>query len=188
MSETSSESPPGSSRERRAAVRRQATLPFQWREVEDCVSEARACEVLQVPAVLALQGRLADLDAELQRACAALSDPTIASALRALEGKVAVLEQAVLGQAPVPELQPATLSADGIGFTASRALAPGTWLALHLVLPPSDHVLCRAQVTRCRTARAGGHQIGAEFRELSASVARRLTRFAIGRGRDEPKP
>lgn len=172
------------SHERRAAIRRQATLPFAWHEVPASATLADACRALGVPDVLALQSRLAGLDEELQQTCAAVTDAPFAEALLILNRKLSVLEEALLGHAPVPAEHALTLSADGIGFGSERVLTPGAWLAVHLVLPVRQHVVCRAQVSHCRAVAADAHQVGAMFHELPDSAARRLTRYAIGRDRD----
>jgi len=169
--------------DRRASIRRQATLPFVWREVAESATVPELCRTLGLPAALALQSRLAELDEEYQRLCASVADTRVLDVLRVLDRKVAALEEAIVAEAPQPERRPLVISPDGVGFDASERVPEGTWLALHVVLPVSYHVVCKARVSHC-AAHDGGYRIGAEFHQMQAPAGRRLTRYAIGRDRD----
>ncbi|HEX7035960.1 MAG TPA: PilZ domain-containing protein [Pseudomonadales bacterium] len=169
--------------DRRTSVRRQALLPFAWRALPDDASTADAIRALDLPAPLALQSRLAELDEELRRTTAALPDHRVLDALRALDAKVSVLEEAIFATVPTPAPAPVTLSADGVGFTAAEALAIGSRVAVHLVLPVAQHVIGLGCVRHC-SAEPQGYGIGVELLELDAQAARRLTRYAIGGRRD----
>lgn len=172
------------SQDRRASVRRRITLPFAWVEVAPDADTAAICDALALPRALALQSRLADLDDEVVRTTAAVSDRATAAALAAINARIALLEEAVLADAPRPPEAELELSADGIGFPARRELAIGSSIGLHLVLPVTFHAVCRARVTSCAEAAGPGpaaHRIGAEFRDLDGPLARRLTRLAISR-------
>lgn len=169
--------------DRRTSVRRQALLPFAWRVLPEDASTADAVRALDLPAPLALQSRLAELDEELRRAAAALPDHRVLDALRALDAKLSVLEEAIFAAVPTPSSGPVTVSADGVGFTASEALAVGSRLAVHLVLPVAQHVIGLGCVRRC-VVEQQGYGIGVELLGLDAQAARRLTRYAIGGRRD----
>lgn len=174
--------------DRRASVRRRVALPFNWAELTAEATAMELCDVLAVPRALAVRSRLADLDDEFARAAAAIGDARVADAVRALDRKVGVLEEALLAELPLPQAAELELSADGIGFAASRALPVDTWIGIHLVLPVSYHLVGLARVSRCAPPASGEperHRIGAEFHGLEAPAARRLTRFAIGR---DPQP
>ena len=170
--------------DRRTSVRRRAALPFAWRPIPEGASLAEVCDALGLPPALALQSRLAELDDEFRRACAALADGRVAAALRVLDAKVAVLEEAVLAQAPHPDSRMVTISAGGIDFDSPDPLTVGAWLGVHLVLPVSYHIVCRGQVCHCRRQDGGGHRVGVDLSHLEAPAARRLTRYAIGRERE----
>lgn len=170
--------------DRRTSVRRRADLPFSWRECDQHATRAELCDALAVPRAIGFQARLADLDEGLQRATAQVADAAVAESLRILDGKVAVLEEAVLSALPRPPVRAIELSADGIGFGADQAVAPGAWLAVMLVLPETYHIVCRARVSHCVRAVGedrGPYHIGAEFHGLEGPTARRLTRYAISR-------
>ncbi len=170
--------------DRRTSVRRRATLPFSWRESHQDATRAELCDALAVPRAIGFQSRLADLDESLQRATSQLADAVVAEAVRLLDGKIAVLEEAVLSALPRPPIRAIELSADGIGFGADQAVSPGAWLAVMLVLPETYHIVCRARVSHCVRAVGedrGPYHIGAEFYGLDPPTARRLTRYAINR-------
>lgn len=169
--------------DRRTSVRRDATLPFTWQTTTATASLAELCRQLDVPAALALQSRMAELDEELRRLAGAL-DARTADALRVLDGKVALLEEALLAQSRLPPQRLLTVSADGLGFVEADPVPVGEWIAVHLVLPVSYHLVCRARVTRCEPAEHG-FGIGAAFVDLGPPAGRRLTRYAIGRERDQ---
>jgi hypothetical protein len=166
--------------ERRASIRRQSTLPFAWCRTSETASLAEVCAALGLPAAIALQSRLAELDDDFKRLCAGLPDARLADVLRVLDNKVSVLEEALLAQAPQPDARAVEISADGIGFDSEEPLAAADWLGVHLVLPVSYHIVCRAWVSHC-DPQAGGYRIGAEFRDMEGPAGRRLTRYAIGR-------
>jgi hypothetical protein len=180
--------------DRRGSLRRQVKLPFQW-----CATSAEEiadiCDALHLPRSHALQSRLADLDDDMRRATATLDDSRLIEVLRVMNARLAVLEEAMLADARLPETQALELSADGVGFTAGQALPQGTLLGVHLVLPVSYHLVCQACVTHCAAIETGpgaqadrpdasGYRIGAEFRSLQPAAARRLTRFAISRDQE----
>lgn len=169
--------------ERRSSVRRRAKLPFAWRESSTDATTHDICQALDLPPVLALQPRLADLDETFLTATANLTDPRMADALRALDGKLAVLEEALLAQARAPSAADVEISADGIGFRTRNPVATGARIGVHVVLPVRYHVVAAARVTHCvGPAGSGGlYRVGAEFVALDGNVGRRLTRFAISR-------
>lgn len=172
------------SEDRRTSIRRPAVLPFTWRPLPDDASAADALRALELPAPLLLHGRLAEVDEEFRRASAALTDPRLVDALRALDAKLSVLEEALFAAVPAPPATPVTVSADGIGFSNAKALRVGSRVAAHLVLPERQHVIGLGQVRHC-VADSEGFAVGVELLELDAQAARRLTRYAIG-GRREP--
>lgn len=170
------------SEDRRTTVRRHASLPFAWKEIPDQASMAEACRALGVPAAAALHSRVAELDDEFRRLCATLPDPRVAEAVQLLNDKVALLEEALMSQAPLPPAQPLEVSAEGLGFESSHAVEVGTLIGVHLVLPVSYHLICRARVSRCAPGEHG-HQIGVTLLNVEGPASRRLTRYAIGRDR-----
>jgi hypothetical protein len=172
------------SEDRRTSIRRRAALPFAWRPIPESASLTEICNALGLPPALALQSRLAELDDEFRRACAVLPDTRLAAALRVLDAKVAVLEEAVLAQSPHPDNRLVTISADGADFDSPDPLVVGSWLGVHLVLPVSYHIVCRGQVSHCHAIDSGGFRVGVELSHLEAPAARRLTRYAIGRERE----
>lgn len=169
--------------DRRSSVRRRTRLPFAWCPLDGPLPAVQVCDALGIPRALTLQSRLADLDEAFTTAMGALTEPPTAQALRLLDGKLGVVAEAVLAQAPVPDTGELELSADGVGFRAGRPLEPGRWVGVHLVLPVSYHVVCVARVNRCTAAAAGSYRIGAGFEGLEPPLERRLTRFAISRDR-----
>lgn len=169
--------------DRRASVRRQAVLPFSWRPIDADATLADVCRALDLPHSLILQSRMAELDEELRRLTAVL-DTRTADALRVLDTRLSLLEEALLAAAPRPAPRPVTVSADGIGFEESAAVDIGSRIGMHLVLPVSQHLVVRGRVSHCRPTQPG-YRVGVELLDLEPTVARRLTRFAIGRERDD---
>lgn len=166
--------------DRRSSIRRHASLPFAWRPVAANASMAEVCQALGVPAAAALHSRMAELDGELRRLCAALPDASVADAVRLLDDKVALLEEALMSQTPLPPAQALEISADGISFNSPQPVQVGSALGIHLVLPVSYHLVCRGRVSHC-AASDGGHHLGVALQDMEDPAARRLTRFAIGR-------
>jgi hypothetical protein len=169
--------------DRRASLRRQQQLPFAWCRTDAEPALAEVCRKLALPAANTVRERLAALDEDLERACDALTEPRVAAAVRLLAARLDLLEEAVLGEAPVPAAQWVELSADGLGFDTPARLEPGDWLGVHLVLPPAYHLVARVRVSHCTGTRSRC-RVGARFIDLSPSAARRLTRYVIGREDD----
>lgn len=173
--------------DRRSSLRRLETLPFAWCVVDSTATVSEVCAALALPRSHALQSRLAELDDDLIRAAGDVQDSRVAEVVRILDAKLAVLQEGLLADAPLPPLQSLELSAEGVGFSASRELDAGTWLGVHLVLPVSYHLICRARVTHSDRPEEpdadGEFRIGAELHGLEAAAARRLTRHLIGSGR-----
>lgn len=172
--------------DRRSSLRRLETLPFAWCPADSTATVADLCSALALPRSHALQSRLAELDDDLTRAAGDLPDSRVAEVVRILDAKLAILQEGLLADASLPAPHALELSAEGVGFRASRPLDPGTWVGVHLVLPVNYHLICRARVTHCSRADEpdadGQFHIGTELHGLETAAARRLTRHLIGTG------
>ncbi|MEZ5560759.1 MAG: hypothetical protein R3E86_19705 [Pseudomonadales bacterium] len=124
-------------------------------------------------------------DDDLEQSLRLVRDAATAAALRGLAAKLERLEDALLSQMDVPPSIPVDVAAEGLGFSTDVALAPGTTLAVHLVLPPVQHVIGRAVVSRCAVDPAAPERyaVGVTLTPFDAAAARRLTRYVI-RSRD----
>lgn len=167
--------------DRRNSVRRTATVPFAWCEVAADASLADIGDALAVPRAITRAARLAEFEDAFAAALTAVADRGAASALRALERRLTVLEQALLDDAAQPPDCPVEVSADGIGFDVPQPLSAGATLGMHLVLPTVSHLLLKGRVSHCAALGPARWRVGAEFVELDDAAARRLTRFAIAR-------
>jgi hypothetical protein len=167
--------------DRRNSVRRTADLPFAWCEVPADATLADVGAALAVPGAITRAARLAEFEDAFAAALSAVTDRGTASALRALERRLAVLEQAVLADAAQPPGCSVEVSADGIGFDAAEPISAGTTLGMHLVLPTVTHLLLTGRVTYCAELGPARWRVGAEFLDLDDATAKRLTRFAIAR-------
>lgn len=167
--------------DRRNSVRRTADLPFAWCEVAVDASLAHICDALAVPRAITRAARLAELEDAFAAALNAVTDRATASALRALERRLTVLEQALLAESAQPPARSLEVSADGVGFDAAEPLAAESTLGMHLLLPPVSHLILKARVTHCAELTAERWRVGAVFVDLDDAAARRLTRFAIAR-------
>jgi len=171
--------------DRRNSVRRTADLPFAWCEVAADATLADVCDALAVPRAITRAARLAELEDAFAAALTAVSDRSAAGALRALERRLAVLEQAVLADSAAPPTQTLEVSADGVGFDVPEPPAAEATLGMHLLLPTVSHLLLKGRVTHCAEVGAdlgpSRWRLGVAFVDLDAAAARRLTRFAIAR-------
>ncbi len=137
------------------------------------------CESFKLPAFVQLQGRLSDLDIELDHVLHNISDSSVIGALRLLDAKLDLLCEAQQVSVTVPDWKSIELSTDGIGFETRETLTSGSWIGIHLVLPTVYHLLGNAKVNHSE-GRADGGWIGAELHDLDAASAKKLTRFVIG--------
>jgi len=167
--------------DRRNSVRRTAEVPFAWCKVAADASLADVGDALAVPRSITRAARLAEFEDAFAAALTAVTDRGAAGALRALERRLAVLEQALLADAAQPSSCSVEVSADGVGFDAPEPLSAGATLGMHLVLPTVTHLLVKGRVTHCAELGPARWRVGAEFLELDDATARRLTRFAIAR-------
>jgi len=167
--------------DRRNSVRRTADLPFAWCQVAVDASPEDICDALAVPRAIARLARLAELEDMSATALSAVTDRAAAAALRALERRLAVLEQALLAESAQPPVRTLEVSADGVGFDVAEPPAGDATLGMHLVLPPANHLILKARVSHCAALGASRWRLGAVFLDLDDAAARRLTRFAIAR-------
>ncbi len=167
------------SMDRRLSLRTRVDLPFVWRPLTERLNASELCEWFQLPVIVQLQGRLTELDTELDHALHNISDSTTVAALQLLNTKLDVLSEAQEVEAPVPAKKSIELSANGVGFETTEALKCGSWIGIHIVLPTVFHMLGNARVNNCNE-REECFWIGAELLDLDPATAKKLTRFVIG--------
>lgn len=167
--------------DRRESLRRDVRVPFQWRPLDAPVSPTELVKLFDLPPLLLLSDRLADLDAEFAEACRDVRDPATSVALDVLNARVSAMQEALLSQLPTPVESELELAVGGLAFSAPERLAEASWLGVHLVLPACYHVLCLACVCRCeRSADNLGYRVAVRLDGLESTAARRLSRFLIG--------
>lgn len=165
--------------DRRLSLRTCVDLPLAWQPLTDPLSASKLCESFKLPAFVQLQGRLLELNTELDHALHNISDSSVIGALGLLNAKLDLLCEAQQVDVTIPERKSIELSPDGIGFETHEALSSGTWIGIHLVLPTVYHLLGNARINHCE-ARAGRFWVGAELFDLEPASAKKLTRFVIG--------
>ena len=88
-----------------------------------------------------------------------------------------VMAQSLLGEIGAP--QPVIISEGGIDFQHPTVLAPGSHLAVKLVLMPQAlGLLLRARVTHC-DAKGGAFAIGTEFESMTDAQRQLLARYIL---------
>ena len=120
--------------DRRLSLRTRVDLPFAWLRLAEPQSAAMLCESFKLPAFVQLQGRLSDLDIELDHVLHNISDSSVIGALRLLDAKLDLLCEAQQVSVTVPDWKSIELSTDGIGFETRETLTSGSWIGIHLVL------------------------------------------------------
>ncbi|MFP6835068.1 MAG: hypothetical protein VB948_03045 [Pseudomonadales bacterium] len=166
------------STDRRESLRTEVELPLQWLSCEARAPTDQLCKLFGLPGFIRFHGRLAALASEFSRALHEVRDPATIGALEILDAKLNVFDEALHAETATPPEQSLELATQGIGFDSAEPISEGVWLAVHLVLPTSYHVLCNAQVPHC-DALGSGYRIGAALHDLDTTTAKRLTRFVI---------
>ena len=161
--------------DRRESLRRKVELPFAWQPMVEPADWARLCKLFAVPPILELEDQLGELESEYLAARRKVDDGGVLCALDLLHGRLKTLQSAVLGDVPEPAATTIELSASGISFPTAEEVS-SAWLALHLVLPDQQHVLCAARTVRS-VRRQRDWCTAAELHGLKAAPARALTRF-----------
>jgi len=148
-------------------------------------AEAAAGEPLRDPSPLFnLLGELhlAELESQQQLRVIGERDRVLASYLKLQNRRIDLLGQA-MAQSLLQHIGPArkvTLSEGGISFPSEQPQAPGTHLALRMVLmPPGVGLLLHASVAHCRERAEGGYEIGAEFVALGEPQRQLLARYIL---------
>ncbi|MHC6224880.1 PilZ domain-containing protein [Pseudomonas sp. X10] len=111
-------------------------------------------------------------------------DRTLAAFLKAQNKRIdllsAVVAHTLLGQIGAP--QRVILSEGGIEFAQAQAIAPGTRVALKMVLMPQAlGLLLRGQVTHCDLRPDGEYEVGTEFIDMSDAQRQLLARHILQR-------
>lgn len=111
-------------------------------------------------------------------------DRTLAAFLKAQNKRIdllsAVVAQTLIGEIGAP--QPVTLSEGGVEFRHSQAFAPGSRVAVKMVLMPrASGLLLRARITHCDTLADGRYDIGTEFVDISDAQRQLLARYILQR-------
>lgn len=111
-------------------------------------------------------------------------DRTLAAFLKAQNKRIdllsAVVAQTLIGEIGAP--QPVTLSEGGVEFKHTEAFAPGSRVAVKMVLMPrASGLLLRARITHCDTLADGRYDIGTEFVDISDAQRQLLARYILQR-------
>ncbi|CAG8865517.1 hypothetical protein PS627_01434 [Pseudomonas fluorescens] len=111
-------------------------------------------------------------------------DRTLAAFLKAQNKRIdllsAVVAQTLLGQ--IGEPRAVVLSEGGVEFVQSHTVAPGTRVAVKMVLMPQAlGLLLRARVVHCDARPDGQFEVGTEFIETSDAQRQLLARYILQR-------
>ena len=111
-------------------------------------------------------------------------DRTLAAFLKAQNKRIdllsAVLAQTLIGEVGAP--QPVKLSEGGVEFNSAAAFAPGSRVALKMVLMPrASGLLLRGKVTHCDKQADGSYEIGTDFTAMSDGQRQLLARYILQR-------
>ncbi|MGG2397204.1 PilZ domain-containing protein [Pseudomonas sp. SH1-B] len=109
-------------------------------------------------------------------------DRTLANYLKVINKRIDLLGQAV-AQSLLRDIgapRQVSLSEGGISFNHAQALAPGSHLAIKMVLMPQAlGLLLRAQVVHCSQRTDGQYEIGTEFEALTDAQRQLLARHIL---------
>ncbi|MBB2496417.1 PilZ domain-containing protein [Aquipseudomonas ullengensis] len=109
-------------------------------------------------------------------------DRTLANYLKVMNKRIDLLGQAV-AQSLLQDIgapRQVSLSEGGLSFNHSKAVAPGSHLALKMVLMPQAlGLLLRAQVMHCQARDDGQFEIGTEFEALTDAQRQLLARHIL---------
>ena len=166
--------------DRRDSLRRDVRLPFRWQALDAPATSAELAKLFDLPPVLQLSPRLAELEAEYAEVAGNVSEPSVALALDVMNARVSAIAEALFAQHPVPAEQDLEVAAGGIAFTAATPLSEASWVGVHMVLPTCYHVLCAASVRRCARTE-GGYRVATELLPdaLEPAASKRLSRFVF---------
>ncbi len=111
-------------------------------------------------------------------------DRTVAAFLKAQNKRIdllsAVVAQTLLGEIGAPRA--VVLSEGGVEFAQSQLIAPGTRVAVKMVLMPQAlGLLLRARIIHCNPRPDGEYQVGTEFIEMSDAQRQLLARYILQR-------
>ncbi len=82
------------SKDRRLSLRTRVELPLAWHPLVEPLCAAKLCESFELPTFVQLQGRLIELDTELEHMLHNISDSAVSAALRLLNAKLDILCEA----------------------------------------------------------------------------------------------
>ena len=150
-------------------------------------AEALDGEVLQDASPLYdLLGELHLCEFESQHLLRQLSDRdrTLAAFLKAQNKRIdllgAVVAHTLTGHIGAPRR--VVLSEGGIEFTQAQAIAPGSRIALKMVLPPQAlGLMLHGRVIHCDVLPDGKHDIGTEFIDMTDAQRQLLARYILQR-------
>lgn len=111
-------------------------------------------------------------------------DRTVAAFLKAQNKRIdllsAVVAQTLLGEIGAPRA--VVLSEGGVEVAQSQLIAPGTRVAVKMVLMPQAlGLLLRARIIHCDPRPDGEYQVGTEFIEMSDAQRQLLARYILQR-------
>lgn len=109
-------------------------------------------------------------------------DRTLASYLKVINKRIDLLGQAVAQSLlqGIGAPRQVSLSEGGISFGHTQAVAPGSHLAIRMVLMPQAlGLLLRAKVVHCDARNDGRYEIGAEFEALTDAQRQLLARHIL---------
>lgn len=127
---------------------------------------------------------LADFESQHLMRQLSEKDRTLAAFLRVQNKRIdllsAVLAQTLLGEIGKPRR--VILSEGGIEFAHATPIAPGTRLAVKMILMPRAlGLLLRARVTHCDPRPEGNHEVGTEFIDMTDAQRQLLARYILQR-------
>ncbi|MCO7515042.1 PilZ domain-containing protein [Pseudomonas guariconensis] len=127
---------------------------------------------------------LADFESQHLMRQLSEKDRTLAAFLRVQNKRLdllgAVLAQTLLGE--IGQAQRVILSEGGIEFAQAAQIAPGTRVAVKMVLMPRAHgLLLRGRVTHCDPRPQGDYEVGTEFVDMTDAQRQLLARYILQR-------
>jgi PilZ domain-containing protein len=163
--------------ERRQSMRVTTRLPCQWHILAARPARHELLALFNLPGAATITPKLSSLNDEIQSALHTLDNNDVRHVLALLNSKIDLLSQAML-DSQLPPVQPVGLSLSGLDVLNPRAIMPGTWVGVHLVLEDGYQLVESGQVSRC-SPKGQEFVIGIALAQMEPQNARKLARFVM---------
>ena len=158
-------------------------LPCEWHILAATPQRHELLQLFNLPGSALLAPQLSRVNDEVQTALYTLDNSEVRRVLELLNTKIDLLSQSMLAS-QLPPLLPVGLSLAGLDILSPRAIMPGTWIGVHLVLEAGYHLVECGQVSRCNRQQ-NEYAVGISLQQMEPQNARKLARFVMRQPADK---